>query len=221
MRLIITLIIMLIINSNAEAQSIRIGYGRLSLIDLGSLINAKPLVVNEALIKVYELSGLDAESDKSIIAIQGLQASGETDLTVDTQTGIKSFHLILENTAGEDLILDPRLARNYIIKSPYLLAQGRSSIVKMPAHINEYVLAGNPNLVSLKQVKDYYDDEFLKVFALVTNTNAGLTDIVIPTRRGVYKFTLDIVRTNNETNDENIQHTAFIDFSSSSTSRGF
>ncbi len=217
MKLVIILFIMLITTLSVKAQTLRIGYGRLSLIDLGSLINSKPLIVDETLVKLYELSGLDIENDKSIVAIQGLKDSGETDLTIDTQTGIQQFHLILDTGAGEDLTLYPNLSRNYIVRKIYSLTPSRSTIVKMPAHINEYVLAGNPNLVSLKQVKDYYDKDFLKMFALVTNSNEGLTDIVIPTRRGVYKFSIDIGRIN----DENIQHTAFIDFTSGNTNKSF
>ncbi len=211
------ILLAMFISLKAEANTLRVGYGRLSLIDLGSLINAKPLIVDETLVRAYELSGLDTENDKSIIVLQGLKDSGETDLTVDTQTGIKQFHLILNANNGDDLVMDPKLSRSYIVREPYLLAKSRSSIIKMPTHINEYVLAGNPNLVSLKQVKDYYDQDFLKIFALVTNINEGLTDIVIPTRRGVYKFVVDIGRMN----DENIQHNTFIDFASEHTSRSF
>jgi hypothetical protein len=194
----------------------KVGYGRLSVIDLGSLINAKPLVTDEKLVRIYEVSGLDAENDKSIIIVQGLKDSGETDLTVDTQTGIKQFHLILEAGDGEDIILNPRLSRNTISSEAFTLDLGRSTVIQMPAHINEYVLAGNPNLVNLKQIKDYYDQDFLKIFAINTNTNKGLTDLVVPTCNGVYKLTLDIGGINNE----NLQHNSFIDFSDK-LSRGF
>ncbi len=205
------LILLLFLSIKVQAQTLSVGYGRLSLIDLGSLITAKPLVVNEQLARVYELSGLDMESDKSILAIQGLKDSGETDLTVDTEAGIKQFHLVLNAAETDDLLLVPKLARSNIVMQKYYLATERSSVVRMPAHINEYVLAGNPNLLNLKQVKDYYDAEFLKVFAFVTNTKAGETDVVIPTRKGVYKFTIEVG------DDENLQHNDFIDINESGT----
>lgn len=207
-RIIIITFLTLFIAS-VRAETLRVGYGRLNVIDLGSLINAKPLVTDEKSVRIYEVSGLDAENDKSIIIVQGLKDSGETDLTVDTQTGMKQFHLILEAGDGEDIVLNPRLSRNTISSEVFTLDLGRSTVIQMPAHINEYVLAGNPSLVNLKQVKNYYDQDFLKTFAINTNINKGLTDLVIPTRNGVYKFTLDIGRINNE----NSQHNSFIDFS--------
>lgn len=208
MKLSIIIFSLLILCNPAQAETLRVGYGRLSIIDLGSLINAKPLITDETLVKVYEVSGLDAENDKSIIVVQGLKDSGETDLTIDTQIGIKQFHLVLESGAGEDTVLNYRQSRSMLIPHVFSLGQKRSTIIQMPAHINEYVLVGNPNLINLKQIKDYYDRDFLKTFALNTNTSQGLTDLVVPTRRGVYKLTLDI----GGINSEDLQHNSFIDF---------
>lgn len=205
--IIIALSIGILLINPAQAEELKIGYGRLSIIDLGSLINSKPLVTNEKLVRIYEVSGLDAEHDKSIIIVQGLKSSGETDLTVDTQTGIKQFHLILDPGTTENKIVNPQSSRSIIISEAVTLEPQRSTIIEMPAHINEYVLGGNPNLISIKQIKDYHDKDFLKTFALNTNASEGLTDIAIATRKAVYKLTLDIRRINNE----HIQHHSLID----------
>lgn len=188
-----------------KAIDIKLGYGRISLVDLGALINAKPVIVNENLVRAYELSGLDDEDDKTLIALQGLADNGETDLTLSTSAGIYQFHIVLNDNQGEDFIAYPQLSRIKVMSQIYKLSTNRSSIIALPKHINEYVLAGNINLLSLKQIKDYYDKDFLKTFSINTNTNQGETDLVMATRDGVYKITVEIK------GDKNAEHNNIID----------
>lgn len=189
----------------AKAIDIKLGYGRISLIDLGALINSRPVIVNENLVHAYPLSGLDDEKDKTIIALQGLSDNGETDLTLSTSSGVYQFHIVIDDNQGEDFIAYPQLSRIKVMPQDYKLSTNRSTIIALPKHINEYVLAGNPNLINVKQIKDYYDKDFLKTFALNTNVNHGLTDLVMATRDGVYKITVDIK------GDKNVEHTNIID----------
>ncbi|MBT6842885.1 MAG: hypothetical protein HOA17_03685 [Candidatus Melainabacteria bacterium] len=195
----------------ANSIPLELGYGRFSLIDFGSLINSEPLVVDKSKARVYSISGLDDDEAKSIIAIQGLSKTGETDLTVDTQAGIYQIHLKLNPGQGKDLMLGQR-SRSRIITKKFTLSKSRSTIVKLDSHINQYILAANPELVSYNNIKDYYETDFLKVFALVSKDQTGTTDIVVPTRTGVYKFSIEITGENND-------HNSFIDFSSASSLR--
>lgn len=184
------------------SHNIKVAYGKLSLIDLGSVIQNQITVLDESLVRVYPLSGLSDEDKKSIIAIQGLAKSGETDISVRTSSGIYQFHLALNPSICEDFVLEPSRARIKILKSKYPLAQERMTISSMPSHINEYVLAGNPNLISLKQIVQDDDPEFLKTFALASNSQEGETNIVVASKSGVFKFDIDIKANNYHT--ENI-----------------
>lgn len=183
---------LLSIHKAKAAEDLKVGYGKLSLIDLGSLIKNDILVLDESLIRVYTLSGLQEEDKKSVIAIQGLKKTGETDLTVRTSSGIYQFHITLDPDISEDLIINPNNARTHIISAEFPLDNNRMSLVSSPNYINEYVLGGNPNLISVKQVVTDDDPEFLKTFALVTNDKQGKTDVVVATKAAVYKFKLKI-----------------------------
>lgn len=192
-RYLLTLSLCIIASLAAQADhSIKAAYGKLSLIDFGSVIKNEPLVLDDSLIRVYELSGLDNENDKSIIAIQGLKSSGATDLTVRTNAGIYQFHVTLNSNQSEDFILDPNNSRLKVFPNSFPLESSRMTLISSPSYINEYVLVGDPRLVSLEQVVSDDDPEFLKTFALLTSKNKGNTDAVVATKTGVYKFNLDI-----------------------------
>lgn len=191
-KLLCSLLITLACSPTAlAAEDLKVAYGKLSLIDLGSLLMNDVTVLDDSLVRVYTLSGLKEEEKKSVIAIQGLKSKGETDLTARTAAGIFQFHLILGNSR-EDLIMDPDNSRTKILDNKFPISLGRLSLVSCPSHINEYVLAGNPNLIELRQVVTDNDPEFLKTFALASKNVRGRTDIVIASKSGVYKFELDI-----------------------------
>jgi hypothetical protein len=207
------LILLLLSCLQAQAIELKVARGRFSLIDFGSLIISKPVVLNQKLVNIYTLSGLDNEEAQSIIAIQGLEDQGRTDLTVDTQAGIYQFHLVLDEKSNQDLILG-QARRSIIQEGAITLNQSRSCIVSSPSHINRYILAADPNLISYQNIKDYYHPDFLKVFSLASNKQEGITDIVLPTKTGVYKFTVLI----KGAEDEN--HTNLIDLNSITSSSG-
>jgi hypothetical protein len=173
-------------------QNLQVAYGRMSLIDLGVLIKDLPFVLDESLIRVYALSGFDDEMHKSILAIQGLKRSGQTDLSVTTETGIYQFHIRLDTSCPEDLLLKPSQSRSVMQAGNFHLAIQRMSLVSLPSEVNEYVLASRPDLLALKQVAGVDSEKFLKIFALASKDKAGLSDVVIATRLGVYKFTIVI-----------------------------
>ena len=192
LRLILVLITSCSLNNANAAETLNVAYGKLSLIDLGSLIQNDPIILDDSLLRIQTLSGLNEEDKKSIIAIQGLKEEGSTDLTVRTASGIYQFHIILNPDKRGDLIMNPLNAKTKILKSKFPLSKNRMTLVSLPKHINEYVLAGNTNLISLKQVVTDEDPEFLKTFALSTANSYGSTDVVVASKSGVYKFELEI-----------------------------
>ncbi len=174
------------------SESLNVAYGRISLIDLGSLIQGDVLILDDSLVRIYKLSGLNDENKKSVLAIQGLKESGETDLSVRTASGIFQFHIALNPEESEDIIMQPNNSRTRILRAKFPLMTKRMSLITSPFHINEYVLGGDPDLVSVKQVVKDNDNEFLKTFALVTGEETGKTDIVVASKGSVYKFTVEI-----------------------------
>jgi len=201
LQLILILLAQCSLQNAQAAETLKVAYGKLSLIDLGSLIQNEPIVLNDSLIRVHTLSGLKEEEKKSILILQGLKEKGSTDLTVRTASGIYQFHIILDPEKREDLIINPLNAKSKILKSKFPLNKNRMTLVSLPKHINEYVLAGNPNIISLRQVVTDEDPEFLKTFALTSGNNYGRTDIVVASKSGVYKFEIEI---GNDSHTENI-----------------
>lgn len=178
--------------STPPSPRIQISPGRITLIDLGSIINGHVWLTNPQLARIYSLSGLADEQARSIIAIQGLQDQGATDLTISTEAGIKQFHLIVGKNPGVDFICNRERSRILSNNQTYTIHPSRATIIDLPAPVNEYVLAGDPSLIKLKQVVDFYHQNFLKTFALASSTTQGVTDIVIATNKGIIKFTLEI-----------------------------
>jgi hypothetical protein len=191
-RIILILITSFSLNNAYAAETLKVAYGKLSLIDLGSLIQNEPIILDDSLVRVQTLSGLNEEDKKSILILQGLKEDGSTDLTVRTASGIYQFHIVLDPDKRDDLIMNPLNAKSKILKSKFPLSKNRMTLVSLPKHINEYVLAGNTNLISLKQVVTDEDPEFLKTFALTTANSYGSTDIVVASKSGVYKFEVEI-----------------------------
>lgn len=186
------------------AVTLEVAYGKLSLIDLGVFIKNEVLVFDESLIRVYALSGFNNENNKTVIAVQGLKPYGDTDLIVNTESGIYQFHVTLDPEQRNDIIMNPYHSSVVIFDKVFQTRTGRLTLVSLGSHINEYVLAGNPNLVSLRQIVADNDNQFLKTFALIMNGYADSTDIVVAAKSGVYKFTVDIKEGVNDTHTENI-----------------
>ncbi len=180
-----------------QAQELRVAWGRIALIDLGSLLKSEPLIGDINLLRVYSLSAMEDEESKSIIALQGLSDSGATDLSIDSHSGLIQTHVALSDIKTEDLVLDPSHSRTCIITTPYSVQLERSIVVETDAPFNELVLASQPTLIELRHLHKDNDVKYFKTLVLHAKA-AGLTDIVIATKSRVYKFTLKIGGTQNE-----------------------
>ncbi len=189
-----------------KSANIEINWGRILLIDLGSLIKSEPLIGDTNSIRAYALSGLSEENDKSIIAIQGLKENGTTDLSLNTEAGFMQFSIELQSSQGlkpqtvlnsANETINPHNKRSCIQSKPIPVALERSLIVELDAPINEFVLASQPNTVELRHLVSESDPAYLRSFVLHTKAQ-GLTDIVVASKSGVYKFTLKIGGQNNE-----------------------
>lgn len=189
------LLILLFFALPAHSQTLELAYGRLSLVDLGALIKSPCTIVKPELARVYELSGLENEKDKSIIAIQALEKSGETDLSLSTSAGIIQLHLIITNEA-KDLLLNPKNARSIIHPELIKMSPERLTLLSSYNKVNEYVLASNPELISAKEAQQEKNLDYYKNFYLISNSKTGITDIVVATASAVHKFTIEIGGTN-------------------------
>ncbi len=183
---------------------IQLARGHLSLIDLGALITSKSINYDQSKLNLYKLSGMYDENDKSIVVAQALVNKGSCDLNIKTESGLKQLHLILTESNGEDFSFDPSRSRSRIYSEPIKIAKTRSTVIRLPTHINEYVLIGDPDLVKFEHINDFYDKDFLKSFALLAGDKQAKTDLVIASRHKVYKVPLEVVNGN--------EHMPFVDF---------
>lgn len=186
-----------------DQYNLKISRGRISIIDLGTLIKGPVILTDDKLAKVYILSGLDAEDKQTILAVHGLKDSGEADLSVATARGVYHLHLLATNIA-EDLICNPGFSRSKIYDQVIELGLQRSVVVTLPEAINQYVLAGDVSLFNLDHLHSISDPQFLRSFVLSTTAQNGLTDLVIASRKGVFKISINIKKENNCVSQNNI-----------------
>ncbi len=191
---------------SAFAQSLRdnLAWGRIILLDLGSLIKSQPLIQNPDLIRVYTLSGLEDETQKSIIAIQGLSDKGATDISLDTEAGLRQIQISLGETSVKDRVLDPHKQKICVKDIPYDVQEQRSIIVETDAPVNEFILASRPDLLELKHLVSEKDPRYFRTFVLVPRSK-GLSDLIIATQKQVYKLVLNIGGNNNNEHTEYIK----------------
>lgn len=190
--MLIRLIILLFLALPVCAEDIYLESGKIALIDLGSLINSEAQIVNKELVRAYPISGLEDENSNSVLALQGLKDSGETDLTVSTSSGFYQFRVILNNQKTTDLVINPSSSRLKLYPESFHLSPERSSIVSLPRYINQKILVGDPELIKATQFLDYYDENFLKLISITSSENKGQTSLVIPSQTGVYKLNIDV-----------------------------
>lgn len=171
-----------------EVKAIKLAYGRLALIDTGAQIQSEILVDDPHLLRAYAVSGHPNEKLKSIIVLHGLEDKGSTNISVMTSAGIKQYSIELNSKETQDYIEDPSKSRSFIVTEIFDL--GKSTIVRLPNYVNEYIFAGNPNCLKLNPLVKFYDPEFLKIFALQSLCDEVLTDLVIPTQDAVIKINL-------------------------------
>lgn len=180
--------------SNVMAfKKIQLSYGRISLIDLGSFINSDIKIQNTSLINAYKLSAFPDESKKSILAVQAILNEGSSELNLSTEEGLNHFSIeISADEFSENLILNPIKARSQILENVLKLKKSQSLLIKSPYPVNEYVLAGNPDLISLEKIYPRSHPDYLKTFLIYSKNQTGLTDLLIATNRLVYKLCIEI-----------------------------
>lgn len=178
-----------------QAYDLKLAWARILLVDLGSIIKSQPLATDTGSLRIYALSGLNDEDDRSIIAIQGIAETTNNDISINTEAGIITLHL----SGGEspDLILNPERSRSCIISKNINIAKGRSIIIETDSPFNKYILASRPDLLRLKHLVSENDPAYFRTIVLQANEE-GLSDIVIATKARVYKFTVNIGGQNNE-----------------------
>ena len=199
--MLIKLVLLLLLFLPVSAEDVFLEPGRIALIDFGSLIESEPQVLNRKLLRAYVVSGLEDESASSVLALQGLQPKGETDVTISTSSGLYQLRVILNNQKTTDLNLNPSNSRLKIYTESFSLSTERSSIITLPRYLNKKILVGDPDLINVSQFLNYYDDDFLKVISLLSSSNQGTTDLILPSQSGVYKLKVDVNKGNShETN---------------------
>ncbi len=211
MRGLIKLLVLTSLALPASAHNLNIAWGRIVLVDLGSLIKSEPLIGDDSLVRVYPLSGLNAEDDRSILAIQGIAETGSTDLSVNTEAGIIQLHITLGSTSSPDLILNSQRSRLCVSNQVINMSRERSLILETDSPINEYLLASRPNLFNLKQLVAQNDPKYFSS-AVLQSKASGISDIVVATKSRVYKFTIN-------TGGQNNEHTEHLKLSANSCKR--
>jgi len=193
---------------NARSQisdyTISIAPGRITLIDLGAKLKSQPWLVNNKLARIYQLN--NRLNNSTVLAVQGLSSTGTCDLTADTEAGLINIQIVAKASPGADLIINQSRSSILDNENLFQINSNRTALIKLSSKIDEFVLAGDPELVKCKPIFDFYDSKFLKSFALSGSNTLGKTDIVIATEKGIIKFELEV-----NTNEK--QHNNIIDFS--------
>jgi hypothetical protein len=174
------------------SKSIKVGKGRISLIDLGSQIKSNPSIAQTEFINVYPLSAEIDRKKKTVLAIQGLQEQGETSFFINTEAGVQNIEVELDENSSETQIFDANQQKTQVFEKTYHLNINSSLRVASPYYINDYVLAGDPDLMSLDPFSNYYDENYLKNFIINAKELKAKTDIIVPTTRQIFKFTIQI-----------------------------
>ncbi len=193
---------------NASSQisdyTISVAPGRITLIDFGTKLRSQPWLVNNKLARIYPLN--NKKNNTSILAVQGLSDSGSCDLTADTEAGLFNIQIVARPSPGADLIIDEDRSSIIDNKNLFQINSNRTALIKLSSKIDEFVLAGDPELLKCRPIFDFYDSRFLKSFALSGSNTLGKTDLVIATEKGIIKFEIEV-----NTNEN--QHNNIIDFS--------
>ncbi len=188
--LILSIIFTLLSISGSEA--IRVGKGRISLIDLGSQIKSEPSIAQKTFINVYTLSADIDREKKTVLAIQGLQDQGETSFFIDTEQGVQNIEVQLDKDSSETQYNNSAYNKTQVFKKIYKLNINSAFRVTSPYYINDYVLAGDPELIKLDPFSSYYDENYLKNFIINAQDTKAKTEIIVPTTKQIFKFTIQI-----------------------------
>ncbi len=166
-----------------HSPELYLSYGRILLISLDSLKIGTFLVSDESLVKVYKLN-------TSVLAVQALGEKGAAELIINTKQGLVHFNLNIGKSHSADFSL---VERN-ISQQPEINTVSVNSLItiKLNSRIKGSVLASNSALLELKHLVNSQDDQFLRIFLLKIKNTVGITDIVVPAEKVIYKFTLEV-----------------------------
>jgi hypothetical protein len=166
-----------------HSPELYLSYGRILLISLDSLKIGTFLISDESLVKVYKLN-------KSVLAVQALGEKGTAELIINTKQGLVHFNLNIGKSHSADFSL---VERN-ISQQPEINTVSVNSLItiKLNSRIKGSVLASNSALLELKHLVNSQDDQFLRIFLLKIKNTVGITDIIVPAEKVVYKFTLEV-----------------------------
>jgi hypothetical protein len=186
-----------------HSSELYLSYGRILLISLDSLKIGTFLISDESLVKVYKLN-------KSVLAVQALGGKGTAELIINTKQGLVHFNLNIGKSHSADFSLlernrsyQPEINENAEIgvRQQYhkskILPSSTVSVnslitIKLNSRIEGSVLASNSALLELKHLVSSQDDQFLRIFLLKIKNTVGITDIVVPAEKVIYKFTLEV-----------------------------
>jgi hypothetical protein len=166
-----------------HSSELYLSHGRILLISLDSLKIGTFLISDESLVQVYKLN-------KSVLAVQALDDQGTAELIINTKQGLVHFNLNIGKSHSADFSL---LERNRS-QQPEINTVSVNSLItiKLNSRIKGSVLASNSALLELKHLVNSQDDQFLRIFLLKIKNTVGITDIVVPAEKVVYKVTLEV-----------------------------
>ena len=122
--------------------------------------------------------------------MQALGEKGTAELIINTKQGLVHFNLNIGKSHSADFRL---LERNISEEAKINTVSVNSLItIKLNSRIKGPVLASNSALLELKHLVNSQDDQFLRIFLLKIKNTVGITDIVVPAEKMIYKFTLEV-----------------------------
>lgn len=188
-----------------HSSELSLSYGRILLISLDSLKIGTFLISDESLVKVYKLN-------TSVLAVQALGEKGTAELIINTKQGLMHFNLNIGKSHSADFSLMERnrsqqpeinestkskmmpRSQSYKLKILPSSTVSMNSLItiKLNSRIEGSILASNSALLELKHLVSSQDDQFLRIFLLKIKNTVGITDIVVPAEKVIYKFTLEV-----------------------------
>ena len=142
--------------------------------------------------------------------MQALGEKGTAELIINTKQGLVHFNLNIGKSHSADFSLvernrsqQPEINENAEIgvrqqchKLKILpsstVSENSLITIKLNSRIEGPVLTSNSALLELKHLVNSQDDQFLRIFLLKIKNTVGITDIVVPAEKVIYKFTLEV-----------------------------
>ncbi len=200
--LFIFLFISLLAPSYAASYSISLGSQRLSVIAFDSPLKSTPIISHNNLIRVYPISSRENEDECDALLIQGLSDSGSTEIIANTFKQIFRIQINMSPSKNDDLNLGNK--QIWIKNENIKLGKNQNLILQLQKPINRYLFAGNTALLEYHPLSPIGSLEFWKNFVLSSRSQSGISDVVIPSSNGIYKFTVKIGENNNESSNDSL-----------------